>query len=52
MVSAVDETGVTSTLAGLCKMVPDNFAISVGIVAEKKRVCFFAGSLVIIFFTS
>ena len=38
MVSAVDDTGVTSTFSGLCKMVLANLVISGGMVAEKKSV--------------
>ena len=52
MVSAVDDTGVTSTFSGLVNMVLASCWISFGIVAEKNSVCLFAGTLAMIFFTS
>ena len=36
MISTVDETGVTETFSGLCKMVLASFTISGGMVAEKN----------------
>jgi hypothetical protein len=38
--STVEFSGVTETLAGLCRMVPASFTISGGMVAEKKAIAF------------
>ena len=47
MVLAVDETGVTSTRAGFVKIELASEEISFGMVAEKKRVCLFTGSIIL-----
>ena len=52
MISTVDETGVTSTLAGLWRSLSVSAWISAGMVAEKSKVCFLTGSNEIIFLTS
>ena len=43
MVSAVDDTGVTSTFLGLYKILSASFTISGGIVAEKNNDCLRCG---------
>ena len=45
MISTVDETGVTETLAGLYKKEFANLVISGGMVAEKNKDCFFLGRM-------
>ena len=52
MVSAVAETGATSTFTGLVSIEFANLLISSGKVAEKKSVCLFGGNNLMIFFTS
>ncbi len=49
MISTVDETGVTSTLAGLWRSLSVSAWISAGMVAEKSKVCFLTGSNEMIF---
>ena len=46
MISTVEETGVTETFDGLCRMVAASLTISAGMVAEKKSDCFCFGSTV------
>ncbi|MNI48689.1 hypothetical protein D3C87_2203440 [compost metagenome] len=52
ILSTVEETGVISIFTGFTSSVLIKLEISVGIVAEKNRVCFLAGILAIIRFTS
>src|SRR5690606_40589197 len=52
MVSAVEETGVTSTFEGLNKMASASFMISGGMVAEKNRDWRFLGNAANNFLTS
>ena len=44
MTSTGEEMGLTATLAGLCSRESTSPCTSGGMVAEKKRVCFWAGS--------
>ena len=52
MISAVEETGVTSTRIGSRSIVPANFRISGAIVAEKNKFCRFSGKARISLLTS